>query len=126
MLEERIVLLLLKSFYSCYRYTQRFLKRTKLVPLNLARQKYPRPSLAALKEAFNRSVSFLIARHPLERLLSAYRDKLQHSLPHTYHRKLGNEIIMKYRKNVGKVSVPAIVKNQRNINCLQNLTQKSN
>lgn len=74
-----------------------------MVPLNLARQRYPRPSLDALKQAFNNSVSFLIVRHPLERLLSAYRDKIQHSLPHTYHRKLGNEIILKYRKNGAKV-----------------------
>lgn len=86
-----------------FRYSPNFLKKTKMVPLNLARQRYPRPSLDALKKAFNNSLSFLIVRHPLERLLSAYRDKLQHSLPHTYHRKLGNEIIMKYRKNAAKV-----------------------
>ncbi|KAF2878661.1 hypothetical protein ILUMI_27510 [Ignelater luminosus] len=80
-------------------YSPKFLKQTKLVPLSLARQKYPRPSLSALRQAFNNSVSFLIVRHPFERLLSAYRDKLQFSLPHTYHRKLGNEIIAKYRHN---------------------------
>lgn len=79
-------------------YSPKFLKQTKLVPLSLARQKYPRPSLSALRAAFNDSVSFLIVRHPFQRLLSAYRDKLQFSLPHTYHRKLGNEIIAKYRQ----------------------------
>lgn len=80
-----------------FRYSPKFLKKSKLVPMTLARQRYPRPSLLALKKAFNTSISFLIARHPLERLLSAYRDKLQYALPHTHHRKLGNEIIVKYR-----------------------------
>ncbi|KAJ8984220.1 hypothetical protein NQ317_011130 [Molorchus minor] len=78
-------------------YSPKFLKKSKVVPMTLARQRYPRPSLQALKKAFNDSISFVIARHPLDRLLSAYRDKLQYALPHTHHRKLGNEIIMKYR-----------------------------
>ncbi|XP_019881593.2 carbohydrate sulfotransferase 11 [Aethina tumida] len=81
-------------------YKPKFLKKSKLVPMTLARQKYPRPSLQGLREAFNNSVSFLIARHPLERLLSAYRDKLQFALPHTHHKKLGNEIVAKYRNKL--------------------------
>ncbi|KAJ9592409.1 hypothetical protein L9F63_015929, partial [Diploptera punctata] len=79
-------------------YDPKFLKNSKLVPLNLARRRYPRPSLHALQQALNDSIAFLIVRHPLERLLSAYRDKLQFSLPHTLHQKLGNQIILKYRK----------------------------
>ncbi|XP_057663029.1 carbohydrate sulfotransferase 11-like [Diorhabda carinulata] len=78
-------------------YSPKFLKKTKIVPMTLARQKYPRPSLQELRKAFNTYISFLIARHPLERLLSAYRDKIQYALPNTYHKKLGNEIIKKYR-----------------------------
>lgn len=48
----------------------------------------------------NISTSFLITRHPFERLLSAYRDKLQYALPHTFHQKLGNMIVRKFRKPV--------------------------
>jgi chondroitin 4-sulfotransferase 11 len=45
-------------------------------------------------------LSFIIVRHPFERLLSAYRDKLQYALPHTFHQKLGNMIVRKFRKAV--------------------------
>lgn len=90
---------------SISRYNPQFLKKTKQVPLNLARQRYPRPSLAELRSAFRTSISFLIVRHPLERLLSGYNDKIQYSLPHTYHRKLGNEIIQKYRSTKTKLTV---------------------
>lgn len=86
-------------------YNSKFLKNSKLVPLNLARRRYPRPSLHALQQALHDSIAFLIVRHPLERLLSAYRDKMQFSLPHTLHQKLGNEIILKYRNNKQKVNM---------------------
>uniref|UniRef100_A0A336LZ33 Carbohydrate sulfotransferase n=1 Tax=Culicoides sonorensis TaxID=179676 RepID=A0A336LZ33_CULSO len=79
-------------------YSPEFLKKTKLVPLNLARKKYPRPSVDELIEAQNGSITFLIVRHPFERLLSAYRDKLQFALPHTFHAALGQKIIRKYRE----------------------------
>lgn len=88
-----------------YRYSPFYLKKSKLVPLHLARKKYPRPSLIELREAVNDSVTFLIVRHPLERLLSAYRDKLQFSLPFTLHQKLGNQIILKYRPGAKKVYI---------------------
>lgn len=50
----------------------------------------------------NDSITFLIARHPFERLLSAYRDKLIFALPHSFHDKLGTKIVRKYRKVVSK------------------------
>ncbi|CRL06910.1 CLUMA_CG019471, isoform A [Clunio marinus] len=81
-------------------YSPQFLKKSQVVPLTLARKKYPRPSVAQLSEALNTSISFLIVRHPFERLLSAYNDKLKYALPHTFHQKLGNMIVRKYRKAV--------------------------
>uniref|UniRef100_A0A1Q3FN39 Carbohydrate sulfotransferase n=1 Tax=Culex tarsalis TaxID=7177 RepID=A0A1Q3FN39_CULTA len=79
-------------------YSPEFLKKTKDVPLQLARQKYPRPSVDALREAINGSISFIIVRHPFERLVSAYKDKIQYALPNSHHQKLGIRIIQKYRK----------------------------
>ncbi|XP_059614033.1 carbohydrate sulfotransferase 11 [Phlebotomus argentipes] len=80
-------------------YSPQFLKKSKEVPLVLARKKYKRPSESELISSLNDSVSFLIVRHPFERLLSAYRDKLQNALPNSFHSKLGTTIILKYRKN---------------------------
>lgn len=87
-----------------YRYSPSFLKKSKVIPLVLARKKYPRPTVTELQTAMNNSISFLIVRHPLERLLSAYRDKLQFSLPFTLHQKLGTQIILKYRPGAKKVT----------------------
>ncbi|XP_012274324.1 carbohydrate sulfotransferase 11 [Orussus abietinus] len=78
-------------------YSPQFLKASKLVPVSLARQRYPRPTVEELVKFLNDSISFLIVRHPFERLLSAYRDKLEQSLPHTFHSKLGAHIVAHYR-----------------------------
>lgn len=78
-------------------YSTQFLKSSKAVPVSLARQRYPRPTAEELAHYLNDSVSFLIVRHPFERLLSAYRDKLEQSLPNTFHSKLGVRIVNQYR-----------------------------
>lgn len=77
-----------------------FLRKTNMVPLTLARRKYPRVTMRELELAMNDSITFLIVRHPFERLLSAYRDKLMFALPHSLHDKLGAKIVRKYRKVV--------------------------
>ncbi|XP_063385983.1 carbohydrate sulfotransferase 13 [Cydia fagiglandana] len=79
-------------------YTAAFLDKTKEVPLGLARKKYARPSVEMVKKAQLDSISFLIVRHPLERLASAYNDKIAHAWPKSFHDKMGYRIIQKYRK----------------------------
>jgi len=80
-------------------YPQKFLKKTNQVPLTLARDKYPRPSVTQLEEALNMEnvTSLIIARHPLERLVSSYKDKIAGALPGTVHDKLRRRITLKYR-----------------------------
>ncbi|KAI4478917.1 hypothetical protein M0802_014467 [Mischocyttarus mexicanus] len=85
-------------------YSPQFLKASKAVPVSLARQKYPRHTAEELLKFVNDSISFLIVRHPFERLLSAYRDKLEHSLPHTFHSNLGAHIVWHYRSKDSKMS----------------------
>ncbi|XP_045537488.1 carbohydrate sulfotransferase 11 isoform X1 [Papilio machaon] len=79
-------------------YSAAFLDKTKEVPLELARKKYVRPSVEMLKKAQSDSITFLIVRHPLERLASAYNDKIVHAWPKSFHDKMGHRIIRKYRK----------------------------
>ncbi|KAG8225639.1 hypothetical protein J437_LFUL013668, partial [Ladona fulva] len=74
-------------------YTADFLKRTKKAPLNLARTRFPRPSVQELREALPNSLSFLIVRDPFERLLSAYRNKLE-GFRHKYYRKMARDMIL--------------------------------
>lgn len=83
------------------------------MPLVLARKKYPRVSVKELQTAMNESITFIIVRHPFERLLSAYRDKFEFHLPWTFHQKLGNKIISKYRKG-GKKNVINIIERSEN------------
>jgi len=85
-------------------YKPKFLKKTKKVPLMLARAKYPRPSKELLKEVLSlRNVtSLIIGRNPFERLVSAYRDKIYGALPGTFHDKMRRTITHTYRN----VNVP--------------------
>ncbi|EDV50246.1 carbohydrate sulfotransferase 11 isoform X1 [Drosophila erecta] len=79
-------------------YSPSYLRKTKKILLNLARERYPRVTLDELREAQNYSLTFIIARDPFERLLSAYRDKMVFALPYSFHDKLGRSIVRNYRK----------------------------
>ncbi|XP_016934805.1 carbohydrate sulfotransferase 11 isoform X4 [Drosophila suzukii] len=79
-------------------YSPAYLRKTKKILLNLARERYPRVTLDELREAQNYSLTFIIARDPFERLLSAYRDKMVFALPYSFHDKLGRSIVRNYRK----------------------------
>jgi len=80
-------------------YEKKFLDKTKKVPLQLARDKYGRPSLADILTTMNQtnSVAFLVGRNPFERLVSAYRDKIQNAFPRSEHDKIRRKIIERYR-----------------------------
>lgn len=100
-------LLLLRSVGG---YNMAFLQRTKTPPLELARKRFPRPSPPELDEALKNSLSFLIVREPFERLLSAYRDKLE-GYRKKYYKILGEQIVKKFRKVHTKKVSPNILSN---------------
>ncbi|GAB0087834.1 Carbohydrate sulfotransferase [Sergentomyia squamirostris] len=79
-------------------YNLQFIEESKKNPLGLARTKYPRPSVKELRSSLNDSVSFIVVRHPFERLLSAYWDKIQNPVRASMYEKLGNTILEKIRK----------------------------
>lgn len=74
------------------------MQRTKASPIELARKRFPRPSQPELIEALSSSVSFLIVREPFERLLSAYRNKLE-GCRNKYYKLLGEQIVRKFRRD---------------------------
>ncbi|XP_037905578.1 carbohydrate sulfotransferase 11 isoform X3 [Hermetia illucens] len=107
-------------------YSPEFLKKTTDIPLALARKKYPRVSLDELQEAQNDSITFMIARHPFERLLSAYRDKFIFALPHSFHDKLGSKIVRTYRKNKAERHKPKYPTFSEFVSWLLHEVRKSN
>ena len=79
-------------------YNAHFLKGTIEIPMLLARAKYPRPTEKELMDEMNRDdvVSFIIARHPLERLVSGYRDTIA-NVDYVDLDDLRRSIVAKYR-----------------------------
>ncbi|XP_023332202.1 carbohydrate sulfotransferase 14 [Eurytemora carolleeae] len=70
-------------------------------PISLARAIAPVLPTQKIKELLSKptseSVSFLIVRHPFDRLLSAYRDKMERKNRY-YYNLYGKEIVRKYRE----------------------------
>lgn len=77
-------------------YEAKYLQRTLATPLELARKRFPRPSIDDLTEALDNSIAFLVVREPFERLLSAYRNKMEDG-KNTYYKLLGDQIVKKFR-----------------------------
>eukprot|EP00095_Tigriopus_kingsejongensis_P006855 maker-scaffold176_size284796-snap-gene-1.18 protein:Tk06855 transcript:maker-scaffold176_size284796-snap-gene-1.18-mRNA-1 annotation:"carbohydrate sulfotransferase 11-like" len=90
----------------------RFLKKTKgKPPMTLAREFYTRPSAEELLATWPTSLSFIVARHPFERLVSGYRDKILNALKGSYHDKMGKEIQRRYgRAKFRKPTFPDFVR----------------
>ncbi|XP_072763609.1 carbohydrate sulfotransferase 14 isoform X2 [Anoplolepis gracilipes] len=75
--------------------------RRNLVQVNdIVRQKFQHDAdFNKTHEEISKTKRFLIVRHPLERLLSAYRDKLEHIQGREYYyRRFGRRIALKYRQ----------------------------
>lgn len=85
-------------------YDVRFLQKTKVSPLELARKQFPRPEPHELNEALASSLSFLIVREPFERLLSGFRNKLE-GHRNKFYKLVGEQIIKDYRKGNKRVSI---------------------
>lgn len=77
-------------------YDVNYLKRTVAVPISLARKRFPRPSLEELNDALETSISFLSVREPFERLLSAYRNKIENG-KNAFYKQVGDAIIKQFR-----------------------------
>jgi hypothetical protein len=67
-------------------------------------------------QAFLNTLTLLVVRHPFERLLSAYRDKLEnrrigteHGTAH-YYTKYGSHIVAKYRPGGNKTHTQWLLK----------------
>merc|ERR1711997_1365874 len=69
---------------------------------------FPPPATFKLrKQIFSESVKFIIARHPFERLVSAYRDKLAGFSRNDHYLDMRKHIIQKYRKKTkDKSAIP--------------------
>uniref|UniRef100_A0A182YFD2 Carbohydrate sulfotransferase n=1 Tax=Anopheles stephensi TaxID=30069 RepID=A0A182YFD2_ANOST len=78
-------------------YSVQYLQRTKASPIDLARKRFPRPTATELNDYISNTISFLIVREPFERLLSAYRNKLE-GCRNKYYKLLGEQIVKKFRK----------------------------
>ena len=73
------------------------MQRTKTSPLELARKRFPRPQTIELYESLPSALSFLFVRDPFERIISAYRDKLECGR-NRYYKPLGRKIVKQIRR----------------------------
>ncbi|XP_030383179.1 carbohydrate sulfotransferase 11 [Scaptodrosophila lebanonensis] len=79
-------------------YDLKYLQRTETQPLELARKRFPRPELPELLELLPSALSFFFVRDPFERIVSAYRNKLEGNR-NSFYKALGTKIVHKYRRH---------------------------
>ncbi|XP_077292620.1 carbohydrate sulfotransferase 11-like [Arctopsyche grandis] len=72
----------------------------------LAKKAYPYLGAMRVYDLLNTSKKFMIVRHPFERLLSAFRDKLEDVDKTYYHEKYGKYIMKWYRVQPDDRAVP--------------------
>lgn len=92
-------------FFTLAGYDLKYLQRTEVQPLELARQRFPRPELSELVELLPSALSFLFVRDPFERILSAYRNKLEGNR-NSFYKALGTKIVHRYRRRSLNVAFP--------------------
>ncbi|KAJ4447123.1 hypothetical protein ANN_09123, partial [Periplaneta americana] len=97
-------------------YTEEFMEGKHKQISELARDAFPELDRTEAEEAFHNTLKLLVVRHPFERLLSAYRDKLENTnigfeqgTAHFY-RKYGRRIVAKYRPGGNKTRTQALLK----------------
>ncbi|XP_075224851.1 carbohydrate sulfotransferase 11-like [Lycorma delicatula] len=97
-------------------YSEDELKTTKQQLSTIARKIYPELDYRQAEEALQSTLKLLVVRHPFERILSAYRDKLEninvraeHGSVHFY-RKYGSKIVSKYREGGNNTKTHTILK----------------
>ncbi|EDW64577.1 carbohydrate sulfotransferase 11 [Drosophila virilis] len=86
-------------------YDLKYLQRTEVQPLELARQRFPRPGLAELLELLPSALSFLFVRDPFERILSAYRNKLEGNR-NSFYKALGTKVVQRFRRRSASGTFP--------------------
>uniref|UniRef100_A0A182K9U2 Carbohydrate sulfotransferase n=1 Tax=Anopheles christyi TaxID=43041 RepID=A0A182K9U2_9DIPT len=72
--------------------------------LFLARKFYPKENRVTLMQSMEHSFSFIIVRHPFERLISAFEDRLL-SMKNAYYSRVSQAIYHRYHPGEnGKIS----------------------
>ncbi|XP_011298952.1 carbohydrate sulfotransferase 11-like [Fopius arisanus] len=66
-------------------------------PMTVARRKYARPLPSELLKALTKNLSFLIVRHPFERLIRTYEDKFILEGDDKFYQEMGEKIIWRTR-----------------------------
>ncbi|PSN45929.1 hypothetical protein C0J52_20206 [Blattella germanica] len=97
-------------------YSESYLHETNKQLSTLARELFPELEFTEAEEAFHQTVKLLVVRHPFERLLSAYRDKLEntnvgaeHGTAHFY-KKFGSKIVRKFRSGGNNTRTQSLLK----------------